>query len=158
MLTRSLRQFRRGMWHDLVLGIVRTFGSFDISILQIATLFLLEDEESEPTIKRVAELLRRSVSTTSRLLDQLVERGLVSRREDERDRRIKRVAITENGRVLMTVFEQQRADAQLAVMGYLSAEERIEVARVMILLAEAGKRRRLHEHREFGTTKQRSDE
>ena len=31
---------------------------------------------------------------TSRRLDQLVERGMVSRREDEHDRRTKRVAIT----------------------------------------------------------------
>jgi DNA-binding MarR family transcriptional regulator len=109
------------------------------------------EEESELTVKRVAEQLGRSVSATSRLLDQLVVRGLVSRREDERDRRAKRVAITEQGRAFIVMVEQRRADAQLAVMEYLSAEEQAEVIKAMVLLAEAGSRRKQHEPSETGT-------
>lgn len=125
---------------------MHTFGDFDFSLPQLATLLLLEEEEGEPTIKQVAELLGRSVSTTSRLLDQLVERNLVSRREDKHDRRAKRVAITQSGRTLIVTFEQQRAQAQLAVMQYLSVEEQADVTRAMTLLAEAGERRHSHEH------------
>lgn len=99
-------------------------------------------EEGEPTIKQVAEQLGRSVSATGRLLDHLVQRGLVSRREDERDRRLKRVAITEQGRQFTATLEQQRADAQLAIMEYLSAEEQAAVMRAMALLAAAGRRSR----------------
>ena len=99
-------------------------------------------EEGEPTIKQVAEQLGRSVSATGRLLGHLVQRGLVSRREDERDRRLKRVAITEPGRQFMATLEQRRADAQLAVMEYLSAEEQAAVMRAMTLLAAAGRRSR----------------
>ncbi len=88
----------------------------------MATLLLL-DEESELSIKQIAELLGRSVSTTSRLIDQLVERGLVSRREDEQDRRMKRVAITEQGRTLIATLERRRAEIQLVVMEHLSVEE-----------------------------------
>ena len=69
----------------------------------MATLLLL-DEENELTIKQVAEALARSVSATSRLLDQLVMRGMISRREDERDRRAKLVAITEQGRALIATL------------------------------------------------------
>lgn len=94
----------------------------------------------------MAELLGRSVSTTSRLLDQLVERDLLSRREDKHDRRVKRVAITESGRTLIATFEQQRAEAQLAVMQYLTVAEQADVTRAMTLLAEAGERRRFHEY------------
>jgi DNA-binding MarR family transcriptional regulator len=118
---------------------------------QLATLLLL-DEENELTIKQVAEALARSVSATSRLLDQLVMRGMISRREDERDRRAKLVAITEQGRVLIATLEQRRADAQISVMEYLSAEERAEVTRGMILLVEAGRKRsKQHESSETGT-------
>ena len=116
----------------------------------MATLLLLE-EEKELTIKQIAELLGRSVSTTSRLVDQLVERDLISRREDEHDRRMKRVAITENGRKLISTLEQRRADAQIAVMEFLSANERAEVARGMALLAEASLRRSHYEHSESRT-------
>ena len=140
MLARNISQFRRMMVREFIFSIISTFGDFDFSLPQMATLLLL-DEEGELTIKQIAELVGRSVSATSRLLDQLVERGMVSRREDERDRRAKRVAITESGQALIATLEQRRAEAQIAVMEYLSAEERAEVTRAMALLAEAGRRR-----------------
>jgi DNA-binding MarR family transcriptional regulator len=150
LLARSISQFRRAIFRDFFVNIIQSFEDFDFSLPQLATLLMLE-EESELTVKRVAEQLGRSVSATSRLLDQLVVRGLVSRREDERDRRAKRVAITAQGRALIVMVEQRRADAQLAVMEYLSAEEQAEVIRAMVLLAEAGRRRKQHESSETGT-------
>jgi DNA-binding MarR family transcriptional regulator len=75
------------------------------------------------------------------MLDQLVKRGLVSRRENEGDRRQKLVTITEGGRTLLAAVERRRVDAQLAIMQDLSAEERAEITRAMTLLAEAGERR-----------------
>ena len=150
-LARSISQFRRAIMREFVFNILHTFGDFDFSLPQLGTLLLL-DEEGELTIKQVTEILGRSVSATSRLLDQLVERGMISRREDERDRRVKRVAITESGRTLIATLEQRRADAQIAVMEYLSAEERADVTRAMALLAEAGKRRRHYEHPESTAT------
>ncbi len=150
-LARNINQFRRSIVREFVFNILRTFVDFDFSLPQLATLLLL-DEEGELTIKQVAEILGRSVSATSRLLDQLVERGMVSRREDEHDRRAKRIAITEKGRKLIATLEQRRADAQLAVMEYYSAEEQASINRAMALLAEAGQRRRYYEHPESNTT------
>src|SRR5436309_4094996 len=86
ILAQSMSQFRRSIIREFVAGIVRAFGNFDFSLPQMATLLLL-DEEGELTVKQVAEDLGRSASATSRLLDQLVERGMVSRREDEREDR-----------------------------------------------------------------------
>src|SRR5215831_4788997 len=140
LLARHIGQFRRAIVREFVFNILRAFVDFDYSLPQLATLLLL-DEEGELTIKQVAEILGRSISATSRLLDQLVERGMVSRREDEHDRRLKRIAITEKGRMLIATLEQRRADAQLAVMEYYSAEEQAEIDRAMALLAEAGQRR-----------------
>lgn len=150
-LAHSISQFRRAIVREFVFNILRTFVDFDYSLPQLATLLLL-DEEGELSIKQVSEILGRSVSATSRLLDQLVERGMVSRREDELDRRSKRIAITEKGRTLIATLEQQRADAQIAVMEYFSAEEQTEINRAMALLAEAGQRRRRYDHRESNTT------
>jgi DNA-binding MarR family transcriptional regulator len=139
-LARSYGRFRRAIWRDFVRGLVRSFGDFEFSLVQMVTLLLL-DEEGELAIKQVAAELGRSVSATSRMIDQLLKRGLVSRREYEGDRRHKLVAITDCGRSLLAAVEQRRADAQLAVMQNLSAEERAEVMRAMALLAEAGERR-----------------
>lgn len=135
---------------EFIFNILHTFDNFDFSLPQLGTLLLL-DGEGELTIKQMSEMLGRSTSATSRLLDQLVERGLISRREDEHDRRAKRVAITDSGRTLIATLERQRADAQITVMEHLSAEEQAIVTQAMTLLAEAGKRRRQHEHSESGT-------
>jgi DNA-binding MarR family transcriptional regulator len=150
LLARNIGQFRRAIVREFVFNILRAFVDFDYSLPQLATLLLL-DEEGELTIKQVTEILGRSISATSRLLDQLVERGMVSRREDEHDRRSKRIAITEKGRILIATLEQRRADAQLAVMEYYSAEEQAEINRAMALLAEAGQRRRSYDHPESNT-------
>ncbi|GLV54180.1 hypothetical protein KDH_10280 [Dictyobacter sp. S3.2.2.5] len=141
LLTWSIKQFRRTILSDFIYGMVQAFEDFDYSLPQMATLLFL-DEQGDLTIKQVAEVLGRSMSATSRLLDQLVTRGMIHRRGDERDRRAKLVAITEQGRALIATLEQRRAEAQLSVMDYLSAEERVAVTRGMVLLAEAAQRRR----------------
>jgi DNA-binding MarR family transcriptional regulator len=138
-----ISQLRRNIVGDFAYGMMRTFGEDDYSFPQLATL-LYPDVEGEQTIKGVAEMLGRSLSATSRLLDQLVVRGTISRREDERDRRVKRVAITKHGRALVASVEQRRADVQIAVMNYLSPEERAQAIRGMTLLVEATKRRQEH--------------
>src|SRR5437763_16141609 len=93
VMARSLSEFRRLNFRKFIYSIMHTFEDIDYSLPQVASLLLL-DEEGETTIKQDAEWLRRSVSTTSRLLDHLVVRGMIMRREDERDRSRKRVALT----------------------------------------------------------------
>ncbi len=139
-LSQSYGQLRRAIWGDFARDLIRSFGDFEFSLVQMVTL-LLVDEEGELPVKQVAAELGRSVSATSRMLDQLVNRGLVSRRENEGDRRQKLVAITESGRTLLAAVERRRVDAQLTIIQNLSAEERAEVVRAMALLAEAGERR-----------------
>src|SRR6266700_1247698 len=142
-LAQNLSTFRRTMWKEAMLSTIASSSDFDISAIQFATLFLLAGE-GELTIKSVAELIGRSVSATSRMLDQLVIRGLVSRNEDTRDRRTKRVSLSENGQAFVQVLEQKRAEAQIVVMAYLSPEERGIVEQAMQLLAAAA-RRHAHE-------------
>src|SRR5437588_10765581 len=144
-IAQNFRRFRRTTLRDFIFNILHTFGDFDFSLPQLATLMLL-DEEGGLTIKQIAELLGRSMSVASRLIDQLVERGLVSRREDEQDRRMKRVAITEQGRTFIATLERRRAEVQLVVMEHLSVEEQAVVAQAMALLAEASQRRKHDEH------------
>lgn len=154
LITWSISQLRRNIIRDFALRAMQTFGDVDYSFPQMVSLLFL-DEEGEQTIKGMAEMLGRSLSATSRLLDQLVGRGMIQRREDERDRRVKRVAITEQGRHFVEAIERQRADAQIAVMEYLSPEERAEAVKGMLLLVEATRRKRAqHESPAPGTATQ----
>jgi len=149
-LARNIITSRRVMWRETMLGIIASTSNFDIPAIQFATLFLL-GAEGEQTIKQVAEVLGRSVSTASRLLDQLVVRGLVRRNEDERDRRTKRVSLSEQGQAFVQTVEQKRAEAQIATMAYLSPEERAVVAHAMQLLAVAA-RRQTEDHARSNTS------
>jgi DNA-binding MarR family transcriptional regulator len=137
----SLVQLRHAVLRDGFLGAVRTMDDFELSVAQMATLMLL-DAERGGTVGGLANDLGRSLSATSRLIDQLVRRGLVNRREDNRDRRIKRIGLTERGAELIGGVQRQRSEAQLAVMATLTDTERAQVMRGMSLLAEAASRRR----------------
>ncbi len=114
-------------------------SNFDISAIQLATLFLLGGE-GELTIKQIAELLGRSVSATSRMLDQLVTRGLISRNEDLRDRRTKLVSLSTDGQAFVHAIEKKRAETQIAAMAYILPEERAIVEQAMQMLANAARR------------------
>jgi len=139
LLVQSMSEFRYIVFGRFAPSILRTFKDFDYSLAQVASLFIL-DEKGELTIKQVAGLLERSVSATSRLLDQLASRGMITRREDEQDHRVKRVAITEQGRALIETLQVLRADVQIEMMEYLSPDEQADVVRGMVLLAKAGRK------------------
>ena len=143
-LADDIGDFRRAMIPGFLLHLLRGFEGDEPSLIQIATLYVL-DRPSAPTLRELAERIDRSVSATSRLVDQLVRRGLTDRHEDPDDRRARRIALTKRGTDFLREFERARADAQLEVMAHLTAEERELVTRAMALLGEAS-RRRTHVH------------
>src|SRR5690349_3261019 len=74
-LTHSLTTLRHAVLRDGFLDAVRTMADHDISVAQLATLMLL-DAEGSMTVGDLATDLGRSLSATSRLVDQLVRRGI----------------------------------------------------------------------------------
>lgn len=86
LLVQSMSEFRYIVFGRFASSILCTFKDSDYSLAQVASLFIL-DEQGELAIKLVAGLLDRSVSATSRLLDQLASRSMITRREDEQDHR-----------------------------------------------------------------------
>jgi DNA-binding MarR family transcriptional regulator len=76
-------------------------GAIDLSLTQIKLLHHLEGSERELTLKEAAELVHVSLPAASRMVDELVRRGFVERREDQIDRRMKRVTVTDAGRAVI---------------------------------------------------------
>ena len=106
----------------------------DLVVLQVV------DRGEEPTIKQVSVLIGRSVSRTSRIIDQLVRRGLVVRWEDENDRRSRRLRLSEEGRALIGRMRELRAAATGELLDHLDDEERSTVMEAMELFAKAARR------------------
>ena len=67
----------------------------DLSITQVKSLHALADADAPMALGAVSELLGLSLPAISRSVDGLVQRGLVKREEDPRDRRSKLVTATE---------------------------------------------------------------
>ncbi len=111
----DIGHFRRAVIPDFLIGMLGQLGDAEPNLPQMATLYLL-DAGTTPTVGELADQLGRSMSVTSRLVDQMVKRGWVDRAEDRDDRRAKRLAITAAGRTFLRDFERVRAQAQREVM------------------------------------------
>lgn len=136
-----LLELFRSMQTDLVPSLVRIHERDELSLLHAGVLQAL-DRGGEPTVKELAELIGRSVSRTSRLLEQLVARGLVERDEDTNDRRTKRVRISAGGQSMLREIQRLRVEAQLELWQHLTESERSTVLHAMELLAAAARRHR----------------
>jgi len=62
-------------------------GSHTLTIRQLVVLLICYLFEEDHTVRRLAARLRVAKPTVSRMLDHLVEEGLIERRTDPRDRR-----------------------------------------------------------------------
>lgn len=132
---------RQVMAREVLLSAVQALGQSDLTLVQFGCLMALGDGAAR-TVGEVGEILGRSLSATSRLLDQLVKRGLVARTEDPNDRRARRVTIAAAGRRFLASLMRMRARAELRLLDHLDEEERAAALRGIGLLREAAERAR----------------
>jgi DNA-binding MarR family transcriptional regulator len=69
----------------------------DLSMAHVKTLEALATHATSPSVKQLSTSLRCSLANSSRSVDALVRRGLLERREDDVDRRVKRLTVTDAG-------------------------------------------------------------
>jgi DNA-binding MarR family transcriptional regulator len=87
-------------------GAYAIFEELELTLTQVKTLCALSRDEL--TVKDLAERLGLSLPGASRAVDALVERGLLHRREDASDRRMKRVRCTDAGRHALERLDEAR--------------------------------------------------
>lgn len=108
----------------------RHIASLGLGLSDFAILEMLFHKGPLPvnTIGEKAGLTSGSVSIA---VDRLEKRGLVERRNDPRDRRMRRVHLTRAGqRLIGPAFEEHAAAMERAVSG-LSAGERVQVVELL---------------------------
>ena len=94
-------------------GAYAIFEELDLTLTQVKALIALAD--AELTVKDLAERLGLSLPGASRAVDALVERGLLGRREDTADRRMKRLRCTDAGRDALRRLDEARLAGRRAV-------------------------------------------
>ena len=125
------------LWHHLMRGQSKTMfallDELDLSMSHIKALQVLSDCGCELSVKEVSEELALSLPGASRTVDALLKRGYLERREDERDRRMKRIAVTQAGRDVARRIVGARLEGLEQFTASLSPEQR---SRLMAALAD----------------------
>jgi DNA-binding MarR family transcriptional regulator len=116
------------LWTHLMRGSSRqmfaVLGELDLTMTQMKTLSMLDDCVEEVSVKELSERLGLSLPATSRTVDGLLRRGLLSRHEDAEDRRVKRVRISADGRKVVNRIVTARLQGLEAFATSLTDDQR----------------------------------
>lgn len=101
---------------------VETLGTLDLTFSQVRMLFVLIQADTPLPVNEVADGVGLSLAAAGRAADRLVADGLVDRREDARDRRIKRLSLTDAGYDLLVNKFRLRTEQLREVLAALPAD------------------------------------
>jgi DNA-binding MarR family transcriptional regulator len=120
------------LWHHLMRGsseqMYALIAELDVSITQMKTLHVLTDSDREISVKELSDRLGLSLPGASRIVDALLRRGWVERKEDPDDRRMKRIGITDAGRVVLERIETARLAGLENYAASLTPEQRTRLS------------------------------
>ena len=109
--------------HQLAADLQRFYGScmkgeqgelfaliaeLELTMAQMRGLFVLDTADHAQALTELAPQMGLSVAAAGRAVDGLVRHGFVSRSEDPADRRIKRLALTADGRAALERINEAR--------------------------------------------------
>jgi DNA-binding MarR family transcriptional regulator len=96
-LARFIGQVMKGDQSELIALI----AELDLTMAQMRGLFVLDASERGLALTELAPQMGLSVAAAGRAVDGLVRHGFVTRSEDPDDRRIKRLALTDEGQATL---------------------------------------------------------
>jgi DNA-binding MarR family transcriptional regulator len=118
-------------------GMLEVIDELGLSLTQLKAIQLLStNEAAEMSVKQLGDSLELSMPAISRAVDGLVHRGLVTRTEDEEDRRIKRVRPTKEADQLVSRLIDIRFSQLGEFVDSLNSRERTKLAAALAVMAE----------------------
>jgi DNA-binding MarR family transcriptional regulator len=123
-LAGQLARFLMSTMKNAQSEVFQVVEELELSMTQLKILHILDNSDREPTPSELAGVVGLSAAATGRAVDALVRGGIVSRREDEADRRVKRLALTDTGAAAIARISEARAVALARVVGTLDADQR----------------------------------
>jgi DNA-binding MarR family transcriptional regulator len=117
-------------------GMLAIIDELGLSLTQLKAIQIISSAGEEMSLKQLGDSLELSLPAISRAVDGLVHRGLVTRTEDEADRRIKRVHPTEEANRLVARLIDIRFEQLGTFVESLNPRERSKLASALAVLAE----------------------
>jgi DNA-binding MarR family transcriptional regulator len=131
----AFQDFLRALRHQRGRVAARPDGD-ELSLAQYHLLQPLDDGEASG-LRALAERAGVAPPTATKMLDGLVERGLVARERCPEDRRAVRIRLTPEGREAVALKRAMLAERRAAVFADFTPEERRDAARLLERLAGA---------------------
>ena len=103
-------------------GLLETLGGVDLTIQQVKILALLQARGSL-CMSEIADLMGRTLSPTTSIVERLVEKGLTVRESDPTDRRLVICVLTDEGRSELTRFFHISVERLEAVAGMMDNDQ-----------------------------------
>jgi DNA-binding MarR family transcriptional regulator len=110
-------------------GMVGVISDADLTLPQILILEILR--QGPQTVKGLSEMLKLTPGAVSRLVERMVRKGLVSRKEGDSDRRQKKLSSTPAGQRLRERLERARIGSFAAALSELDSELATELKDVL---------------------------
>lgn len=129
-----------GYWMRIVSNAVsqdfaRRVAAEGVTVAEWVILRALHDETAiAPSM--LAAKLRMTKGAISKLADRLIEKGLVTRAEDDKDRRAHHLSLSDAGRAKVPVLAGLADANEAEAFGALSTEEHAELGRLLRALVE----------------------
>ena len=115
-------------------------GLLDLPVAQLRALNVLGRGEMErtPTMGELADALGVALSTATQLVERIEKRGLAAREHsDPDDRRVVRLALTDEGRRLLTERRRLRRERLAAALDELTPAQQRALTTALAPLADA---------------------
>lgn len=145
-LVRALEAFLRQLSCTKTDSDLRSMVEHDLSISQFRCLILLGRHADDALpINELADRLDLTLATAGRNVDRLVAHGLVERREDPDDRRVRLVSLSDTGRTIMTEIDEARHTAVRAFARSLDPTDRDRLAAALAPIVEPSASSRMEE-------------
>jgi DNA-binding MarR family transcriptional regulator len=133
-LTDQLYAFMAHLMKTTQGGVYQIAGELELTLSQLRALFVLAYGDHAPALSELAGEIGLSVPATGRVIDGLVRSGLVSRREDEADRRVKRLALTAGGEQMIARIGAARREGLRQFAEQLDDDARAAFAHALALI------------------------
>lgn len=123
-LADQIARFLAGAMRTSQNEVFQLVEELELSMTQLKILHILDGSGKELTPTELAQFIGLSPAATGRAVDVMARAGLVSRREDDADRRVKRLALTDDGLAAVTKITEARITGLTRIVEDLDPDQR----------------------------------
>jgi DNA-binding MarR family transcriptional regulator len=96
---------------------------YDLTVAQYLSMEALSNKGSECSMSELADRIQQSSATMTGIIDRLVEKGWVTRRRSEEDRRAVYVSLTSSGQNLLRRVTAERRQIVMETLHKMTADD-----------------------------------